>query len=158
MGFPASSLGNESICNAGNTGDEGLIIGSGRFPGGGHGNLVQYSCVENPMDRGAQQAIVYRLAKSWTPPKWLKTHTHTHTVYKLYNYLLHICSCLVAKLSSPLLQAPLSMGFLRQEYWSGLPFPFSRASSQPRDWTQASCNGKWILYHWATWEVHVIYI
>ena len=64
MGFPASSLGNEFICNAGNTGDEGLIIGSGRFPGGGHGNLVQYSCVENPMDRGAQQAIVYRLAKS----------------------------------------------------------------------------------------------
>ena len=72
--------------------------------------------------------------------------------------MLHTCCCLVAKLSLPLLQAPLSMGFLRQEYWSGLPFPFSRASSQPRDWTQASCNGRWILYHWATWEVHVIYL
>ena len=90
MGFPASSLGNESICNAGNTGDEGLIIGSGRFPGGGHGNLVQYSCVENPMDRGAQQAIVYRLAKSWTPPKWLKTHTHTHTQYINYTIICYI--------------------------------------------------------------------
>ena len=53
-------------------------------------------------------------------------------------------------------QAPLSMRFSRQEYWSGLPFPsFSRGSSRPRDWTRVSCiscTGRWILNHCATWE------
>ena len=43
--------------------------GSGRSPGGGHGNPSQYSCLENPMDRGAWWATVHRVAKSWT---WLK--------------------------------------------------------------------------------------
>ena len=54
-------------------------------------------------------------------------------------------------------QVPLPMGFPRQEYWSGLPFPSPGGSSQPRDQTHISCIGKWILYHWATWEA-VIYI
>ena len=45
-------------------GDRGLIPGSGRSPGGGNGNLLQYSCLENPMDRGAWQATVYGVAKS----------------------------------------------------------------------------------------------
>ena len=44
----------------------GLIPGSGRSPGGGHGNPLQYSCLENPMNRGAWRAIVHRVAKSWT--------------------------------------------------------------------------------------------
>ena len=43
----------ESTCNAGDAGDAGSIPGSGRSPGGGHGNPLQYSCLENPMDRGA---------------------------------------------------------------------------------------------------------
>ena len=46
--------------------DVGSSPGSGRFPGGGHGNPLQYSCLENPMDRGAWQAIVHRVTKSWT--------------------------------------------------------------------------------------------
>ena len=41
----------------------GSVPRSGRFPGGGHGNLLQCSCLENPMDRGAWQAIVHRVAK-----------------------------------------------------------------------------------------------
>ena len=44
----------------------GSIPGSGRSPGGGHGNPLQYSCLENPMDRGAWQAVVHRVAKSQT--------------------------------------------------------------------------------------------
>ena len=52
--------------NAGNIKDVGLIPGSGRSPGGGHGNPLQYSCLENPMDRGAWRATVYRVAKSQT--------------------------------------------------------------------------------------------
>ena len=46
--------------SAGGTGDAGLILGLGRSPGGGNGNPVQYSCLENPMDRGAWQATVNR--------------------------------------------------------------------------------------------------
>ena len=52
--------------NAGDVRDAGLISGSGRSPGGGHGNPHQYSCLENPMDREPWQATVYRGAKSWT--------------------------------------------------------------------------------------------
>ena len=53
----------EFTCNAG---DPGLIPGSGRFPGGEHGYPLQYSCLENPKDRGAWQSRVYRVTKSWT--------------------------------------------------------------------------------------------
>ena len=44
----------------------GSIPGTGRFPGGGHGNPLQYCCLENPMDRGVWQAMVHGVAKSWT--------------------------------------------------------------------------------------------
>ena len=56
-------------------------------------------------------------------------------------------------------QAPLSVGFPRQKYWSGLPFPFSKGSAWPRDQTQVSCissTGRQILYHRATREAHKI--
>ena len=52
--------------NAGDVRDVGSILGSGRFPGGGHGNPLQYSCLENPLDRGAWRAMVHRVAKSRT--------------------------------------------------------------------------------------------
>ena len=53
----------ESACNAG---DMGSIPGSGRSLGEGNGNPLQYSCLENPMDRGAWRAAVYAVTKSWT--------------------------------------------------------------------------------------------
>ena len=52
--------------NVGDVRDAGSIPGSGRFPGEGHGNPLQYSCPENPMDRGAWWATVHGVAKSWT--------------------------------------------------------------------------------------------
>ena len=52
--------------NAGDLRDSGLIPGLGRSPGGGHGNPLQYSCLENPMDRGAWWATVHRVTKSQT--------------------------------------------------------------------------------------------
>ena len=52
--------------SAGDVGDSGLIPGSGTSPGGGQGNPLQYSCLENPMDRRALWAIVHRVAKSQT--------------------------------------------------------------------------------------------
>ena len=53
----------------------GLIPGSGRFPGRGHGNPIQYSCLENPMDRGAWRATVHSIAESDMTES---TCTHTH--------------------------------------------------------------------------------
>ena len=53
----------------------GLIPGLGRSPGGGHGNPLQYPCLENPMDRGAWLATIHSVAKSGTRLKQLSTHT-----------------------------------------------------------------------------------
>ena len=61
--------------NSGDIRDSSLIPGSGRSPGGGHRNPLQYSCLENPMDRGAWQATVHRVAKSWTGLKRLSTQS-----------------------------------------------------------------------------------
>ena len=55
--------------NAGDVRDKGLIPGSGRFPGEGNGYPLQYSCLENPMDRGAWWATVHGVEKSQTKPK-----------------------------------------------------------------------------------------
>ena len=63
MGFPGASDGKESACNAG---DLGAIPGLGRYPGERNGNPLHYSCLENPMDRGARWATVYQVAKSRT--------------------------------------------------------------------------------------------
>ena len=64
--FPSGSVVKNPPANAGNIRDVGFIPGLGRSPGGGHGNPLQYSCLENPMDRGAWQATVYRVAESDT--------------------------------------------------------------------------------------------
>ena len=67
-----------------NEGDAGLILGSGRPPGKGNGNLFQYSCLENPMNRGAWRATVQRVAKSQTR---LSTCTYTHTHINTNSFL-----------------------------------------------------------------------
>ena len=58
---------------AGDIRDVGLILGLGRSPGEVNGNLLQYSCLENPMDRGVWWAAVHRVAKSWTQLRDSKT-------------------------------------------------------------------------------------
>ena len=63
LGFPGSSDSKESACNAG---DPGSICGLGRSPGDGHGYPLQYSCLENSMDRGAWWATVHGVTKRWT--------------------------------------------------------------------------------------------
>ena len=71
--FPRGTVVKNLPANAGDTRDAGLIPGLGRFPGAGNGNPLQHSCLEDPTDRGAWQAAVHGVAKSWT---WLSTHTH----------------------------------------------------------------------------------
>ena len=65
-GLPPWLSGKESTCNAGAIRDTGSIPGSERSPGGKHGNPLQYSYLENPMDRGAWKASVHGVEKSWT--------------------------------------------------------------------------------------------
>ena len=62
-GFPFGSVVKSPPANAG---DADSVPGSGRSPGGGNGNMLQCSCLENPMDRGTWQAAVHRVTKSWT--------------------------------------------------------------------------------------------
>ena len=76
IGFPGGSDGKESACNAG---DPGLIPGSGRSPGEVNGNPLEYSCLENPMDRGGWRAIVHGVSQSQnlensSAPLLLHTH------------------------------------------------------------------------------------
>ena len=63
LGFSGGLDGKEIACSMG---DPASIPGSGRFPEEGNGNPLQYSCLENPMDRGAWQATAHGVAKSWT--------------------------------------------------------------------------------------------
>ena len=90
-GFPGGASGKETTCQHRRC--SRCISGLGRSPGGGNGNPFQYSCLKNPMDRGAWQARVHGVTKSWTQLKqlssmytsqwqvklWPHTHTHTHT-------------------------------------------------------------------------------
>ena len=84
--------------------DVGSVPGSGRSPGGGHGNPFQYSCLGNSMDRGAWWATVYKVTKSWIWLKWLSTHAcnfiliqfqtqkSSRIVQRMFSYWLPRCS------------------------------------------------------------------
>ena len=69
--------------------DVGSIPGSGRSPEGGHGNPLQYSCLENPMNRGAWQATVHSISNSQTQLKQSDMHArmHTYVCIKYYEFL-----------------------------------------------------------------------
>ena len=82
QGFPGGASGKEPTYNAGDIKDAGLIPWSGRSPREGNGNPLQYSYLENPMDRGTWQATVHGVAKSWTRlSNFIFTfHFHFHTL------------------------------------------------------------------------------
>ena len=66
LGLPWCLSSEEFVCNAGGAGGAVSIPGLGRSPGGGHGNPLQYSCLENPMDRGAWWVMVHGVTESQT--------------------------------------------------------------------------------------------
>ena len=66
LGLPGWLSSEKSTSSAGDVGDGSSIPGSGRAPGGGHGNPLQYSCLQNPMDGGGCWAAIHRVAKSQT--------------------------------------------------------------------------------------------
>ena len=80
----------KSTAKAGDIRDASLISGSGRYPGEGNGNLLQYSCLGNPMDRGTWWATVQGVTKSRTQLTvctYTHTHTHTHTSKTKSSYI-----------------------------------------------------------------------
>ena len=86
-GFPGGTSGKEATCQCGRQKRYVFDPELERSPGGGHGNSLQYSCLENSMDRGAWGATVHRVPKSQTQLKWLSTHApmcmHMHTQEQL---------------------------------------------------------------------------
>ena len=72
--------------NAGDVRDAGSSPGSGRSPGEGNGNPLQYSCLVNPMDRGAWQGVVHTVAKSQTRPKQHRMHAY------ILRYVQNLCT------------------------------------------------------------------
>ena len=76
-GFPGGSVIKNLPANAVDAREASSVPGLGTSPGGGNGNPLQYSCWDNPMDRGAWQATVLRVSKSWTQLKQLSRHAHT---------------------------------------------------------------------------------
>ena len=77
--FPGGAVVKKLPANAGDARDVGSILGSRRSPGVGNVNPLQYSCLENPMDRGAWQATVHDVTKSLT---WLSDWAYTHVLFK----------------------------------------------------------------------------
>ena len=125
MAFPGGSDGKESACNVG---DLGSIPGLGRSPGGGHSNPPQYSCLENPKDRGGCQTTMHRVTKSRARLSDEHFHFHFKTTRALpcfsgHHVLSHSVVSDFVTIRTVVLQASPAMGFSRQECWSGLPFP-----------------------------------
>ena len=86
QGFPGDAAGKESTCQYRRRRDTGLIPGSGRSPGGGNGNPLQYPCLENPRGRGVWWAIVHGVATESDTTK------HLNTYYGLTNTLIWVLS------------------------------------------------------------------
>ena len=109
--------------NAGDVRDMGSTPGLGRSSGGGHGNLLQYSCLENPMDRGAWRATVHRVMKSWT---WLK-QLSMHTYLQLYSgrsevglYMFYKIQCIFLKNISLFSSCTLCIWLRYGTWWKAL--------------------------------------
>ena len=84
LGFPNGSAVKRIACSAWDAGDAGSFPGLGRSPGGRYGNPLQYSCQENPMDRGVWQETVHWVAQSRTRLKRLSTHVESRKEQSIY--------------------------------------------------------------------------
>ena len=81
-GFPGGSVVKNLPANAGDATDAGSIPGSGKSPGGEHGNPLQYSCLKNPMDKTAWWATVHRVTKRWTRfSDWTKITSNAYNAH-----------------------------------------------------------------------------
>ena len=120
------------------------VPGLGRSPGEGNGNRLQYSCLGNPMDRGAWRAAVHGIAKSWT-----QLSNWTELIWNAYNRInivegialcVCVCVCGLYVLSHSAISNSLwPHGIFQAKILEWVAISYSRASSQPRDWTRLFC-------------------
>ena len=154
--FPGGSDGKESACNAG---DLSSIPGLGRSPGEGNGNPLQYSCLENPKDRGTWQGTGHGVVKSIFDAAKEESFIGGFKIIFLCIYGPYACVCaqslqsrvrLFSTLWTIARQAPLSLGFSREEYWSELPRPppgdLPNPGIEPTS-LNISGTGRRVLYH-----------
>ena len=130
-----------------NAGDIRIFPGLGRSPGGAHGNPLQYSSLENPMDRGAWQAMVCRVAQSQTRLKRLSAcaHTHAYTLSLSHTHTLtlsltHTLSHTLSHTHNDVLIS--SMGYCPQSWSGGLWCQRMRCggiSAQQWGWCRVRC-------------------
>ena len=136
----------QTVKNLPNAGDSGSIPGSGRASGEGNGYPLQYSCLENPMDRGAWRAIVCGVTKNQTQLKrnWsdlackhredvVRQEVSLLLLLLLLSHFSRVWLCVTPETAAH--QAPPSLGFSRQEHWSGLPFPSPTHESEKWKWS-----------------------
>ena len=146
-GFPGDSVVKNLPANAGDTGDEGLIPEMGRSPGEGNGNLLWYSCLEKPMDRGTWWATVHGVAECGTwlmgwacmqshIKDWSSNSTANDAVLArdLFDIKLH-----PSVATKPFIRASLSASCLKLSVWTLLTFFFF-----PKLWiTEMIPSGVW---------------
>ena len=135
---PVAQLVKNLPANAGDTRDVGSIPGLGRSPREGNGNLLQYSCLENYMDRRVWWAT-QSIGHNWEC-------THACSVAQLCLTLCKPMNC-----SPP---GSSAHGIFQARILEQVAISYSRGSFQPRDQTHVSCVsciGRWILYHRAPW-------
>ena len=137
MGFPCGSVLNNLPDNAGDT---GLIPGLGRSPGEENGNLLQYSCLENPMDREAWWATVCGVKTEWLS---MHTHTHTHThTQSMDNIRRNVDTMLIHRDGDKRLRNPLRL--VREEDFNSFSTWGSHIYQSNRTLTEVR------LYGWLT--------
>ena len=140
--------------NAGDIRDTGSIPGSGRSRGGGHGKPLQYSCLENPMDRGAWQAPLHRVTQSRTQLKQLSLHTHI-SLRSSRSVSRPVVSSSVTLWTVGLLGASVH-GIHQASVLEWVAISYSRGASPHKDRTQVSCiAGKFFTIQ-ATREAHIL--
>ena len=125
--------------SAGDLRDTGSIPGWGRSPGGGHGNPLQYSCLENPIDRGAWHATVHRIAKSQTQLKRLSTDLRPRGHLPAPSSSSPGCSVAVSSLGHQVRSPGTSLTFPSSSTVAIWPFllpPTTVSLARPPAWTQ----------------------
>ena len=138
MGFPGDSVVKNPSANAGNLGS---ISGSGRSPGGGNGNPLQYSCLGNPMDRGALWATIHGVAEELNVTQRLNNNNNIKNVLNVIQFIQFSHSVMSNSLQPHGWQPASSSlhGILQARILQRVVISFSRESSQPRNRTLVSC-------------------
>ena len=105
--------------------------------GEGNGNPLLYSCLENPMDRGAWWSMAHGVAESWTQLKWLSMHIYTHMHACVLSWFSHVWLCDPMDCSPSVFSVHEILEAITLEC---VAMPYSKGSSQPRDQTCISCG------------------